>query len=115
MSVSVAFRPATIVRVRLKGHVLHGQFAVVDGMIDGMLLDGPHGKVALPRLVSLRAAQGAFAGERFALLPQWLAELPVTPVWAAKLRRQAYGLDIPLTPISSPVPPAVPHAGTAKR
>lgn len=93
----IDIKPGSIARVNCKGHVLHRKYVIVDGVIAAMKLKSPQGEVfMMPPLITLRGAEGAFAGESFAFPPQWLREVPVPPAWAAKLRRQAYGLDRPL-------------------
>lgn len=90
--------PGTIVRVTRPGHVLHRKYAIADGVVAGMKLVAKDNVTILPALVTVRGAEGDFAGESFALPPLWVKAVAVPPLWAAKLRRQAYGLDKPLTP-----------------
>ena len=98
-------KPGVIVRVSKRGSLLRGRFAIVDAAVETWALKGAKGVVhMMPALASVRIADGEQTGERFGFPLDWIDVVDVPPLWAGKLRRQAYGLDAPLTPATSPVP-----------
>lgn len=98
-------KPGVVVRVMRKGSVLRGRYAIVDAALAAWKLIGANGAIfMMPPLASIRVAEGDLTGETFGLPLDWIEVVAVPPAWAAKLRRQAYGLDRPLRPGTSPVP-----------
>lgn len=110
-------KPGVIVRVVKKGSLLRGRYAIVDAALATWKMVGANGVIfMMPPLASIRVADGDLTGESFGLPLDWVEVITVPPAWAAKLRRQAYGLDKPLKPGNSPVPakaspPVKRHAG----
>lgn len=105
MSQASDLRPGVIAKVVCKSHGQFNRFAIVDGVVESWKHIGADGRIfMMPPLVSIRIADGDLTGERFGLPLDWVRVVAVPPFWAAKLRRQAYGLDQPLTPGNSPVP-----------
>lgn len=98
-------KPGVIVRVVKKGSRMRGRFAIVDAALETWKLTGANGVIHMtPPLASVRIADGEQTGDSFGFPLDWVEVVTVPPAWAAKLRRQAYGLDRPLRPGASPVP-----------
>lgn len=98
-------KPGVIVKVTKKGSLMRGRWAIVDAAVPAWNLNGADGKVfVMPPIASVRIADGDLTGDRFGLPLDWIEVVTVPPAWAAKLRRQAYGLGRPLKPGNSPVP-----------
>lgn len=106
-------KPGVIVRVVRKGSLLRGRYAIVDAALETWKHEGANGVIfMMPPLASVRIADGDLTGDSFGLPLDWIEVVAVPPAWAAKLRRQAYGLDKPLRPGASPVPAKAHSSGS---